>query len=167
MQFKQYKQNILKIILWSAVLIGMAGIFFLSAQTASESDTLSGKTIRIIAGVLMPQFEELSKAQQAKIVMAWQHIARKTAHALLYLVLGLLCMAALLQHSLDMKVRTAIALCISAGYAVTDEIHQLFVPGRGTQFSDVCIDACGALIGILLVVLVHRLLSKRAGNRSV
>jgi len=163
----QYKQNILKTILWSAVLIGMAGIFFLSAQTASESDTLSGKTIRIVAGVLMPQFEELPNAQQTKIIKAWQHTARKTAHALLYLVLGLLCMTALLQHSLDIKVRIAIALCISVGNAVTDEIHQLFVAGRSPQFSDVCIDACGALTGILLVVSVHRLLSNRTGNRSV
>ncbi len=115
----------------------------------------------------MPQFEELSKAQQAKIVKAWQHTARKTAHALMYLVLGLLCMTALLQHSLDMKVRIAIALCISAAYAVTDEIHQLFIPGRSSQFSDVCIDTCGALIGILLVVSVHWLRSKRAEIRSV
>ena len=167
MQLKRYDQNILKTILWSAVIIGMTWIFFLSAQEASESITFSGKTIRVVAKVLTPQFEELPKAQQARIVAAWQNTARKTAHALLYLVLGLLCMTALLQHSLDMKVRIAISLCISAGYAVTDEIHQLFVPGRGSQFSDVCIDACGALIGILLVVSAHWLRSKRTGNRSV
>jgi len=141
------------------VLIGMAWIFFLSSQTASESITFSEKTIHIVARVLMPQFEELPNPQQVKIVKDWQHTARKTAHALLYLVLGLLCMTALLQHSLSMKIRFAITICISAGYAIADEIHQLFVAGRGSQFSDVCIDACGALIGILLVVSAHRLWS--------
>ena len=36
-------------------------------------------------------------------------------------------------------------------YAVSDEIHQAFVPGRSAQLSDVCIDACGAAIGLSLI----------------
>jgi len=35
-------------------------------------------------------------------------------------------------------------------YAITDEIHQYYVPGRSSQFSDVCLDATGAMIGILI-----------------
>jgi VanZ family protein len=74
-------------------------------------------------------------------------------------------MAALLQHSLDMKRRFVLALGISIIYAITDEVHQLFVHGRGGQFSDVCIDAGGALIGVLLVLLVHKL-TIRTGPRG-
>lgn len=36
-------------------------------------------------------------------------------------------------------------------YAITDEIHQSFVPGRGPWVVDVVIDAIGALIGLLAV----------------
>ncbi len=158
-------QNLFKIFLWSAVLIGMIWIFSLSAQTASESRLLSGETIRMVAEMVVPEFAELGQEQQAGIVSAWQHIARKTAHALLYFALGSLCMAALLQHSLDMKRRFVLALGISIIYAITDEVHQLFVHGRGGQFSDVCIDAGGALIGVLLVLLVHKL-TIRTGPRG-
>jgi len=48
-------------------------------------------------------------------------------------------MTVLRQYALEMKVRFAIALCISIGYAIIDEIHQLFVPGRGCQFSDIAL----------------------------
>jgi len=45
----------------------------------------------------------------------------------------------------------AIALACSAGYAITDEIHQAFVPGRQAQATDVLIDTLGAAIGLLLL----------------
>ena len=40
-------------------------------------------------------------------------------------------------------------------YAATDELHQLFVPGRSASFQDVCIDSAGVLSGILLCVLIR------------
>ena len=36
-------------------------------------------------------------------------------------------------------------------YAVSDEIHQLFVPGRQASIADVGIDTAGILLGLLLV----------------
>ncbi|NCD19247.1 MAG: VanZ family protein [Actinobacteria bacterium] len=45
----------------------------------------------------------------------------------------------------------ALALGVSVAYAITDEIHQTFVPGRGGQASDVVHDAAGAFAGILLL----------------
>ncbi len=48
----------------------------------------------------------------------------------------------------------------AALYAATDEVHQLFVPGRAGLFTDVLIDATGAAIGLLLagsiIALVNR-----------
>lgn len=41
-----------------------------------------------------------------------------------------------------------LALVIYIIYAVSDEFHQLFVPGRGAQLKDVLIDCAGAAIGI-------------------
>jgi len=42
-------------------------------------------------------------------------------------------------------------------YACTDEIHQLFVPGRGAQMSDVLLDSAGAGLGIVLFVTIRRI----------
>lgn len=130
----------------------MIGIFCLSAQTADESRILSGQTIRVAATVFVPGFQTLSPEQQAFIISGWQNRARKTAHTILYFVLGLLFMSALPQHLLKTKVRFTIALFLSIGYATTDELHQMFVAGRGPQISDIFIDTCGAILGILLVV---------------
>ena len=49
-------------------------------------------------------------------------------------------------------IRVSIAsLIFSMFYAITDEIHQLFVPGRDGNFKDVALDTCGAFFGILVV----------------
>lgn len=47
--------------------------------------------------------------------------------------------------------RTApVAWLIATAYAATDEVHQLFVPGRGGQVTDVLLDSAGALLGVWL-----------------
>ncbi len=165
MQFKQKKgakqsgnkteNKRLRIVLWLVALTVMVVIFLLSAQQASESKALSGQTIRIVASVLIPDFTELPAAQQDKIVAAWQGIARKTAHAFAYFVLGSMCMLALLQHPLPMRRGFGLAWGISIAYAIMDEVHQLFVEGRAFQLSDIEIDAGGALVGVLLVLGVY------------
>ncbi len=41
-------------------------------------------------------------------------------------------------------------------YAITDEIHQTFVPGRSGRVTDVLIDAAGAAVGVLVMTWLHR-----------
>lgn len=45
-------------------------------------------------------------------------------------------------------------------YACTDEIHQIFVPGRSAQFRDVLIDTLGASFGTLIAYLIIKLITK-------
>ena len=45
---------------------------------------------------------------------------------------------------------------IGTAYAVTDEIHQYFVPGRSCEIRDVVIDSCGVLVGALIVAKLAR-----------
>ena len=56
--------------------------------------------------------------------------------------------------------RILISVVLAFTYACSDEIHQLFVPGRSGEFRDVCIDTCGASFGILLVWCVIRVARK-------
>ena len=40
-------------------------------------------------------------------------------------------------------------------YASSDEFHQLFVPGRSGQVTDIFIDMIGVVLGLLLVFLIR------------
>jgi len=161
------KPSYIRFLLWTAVILWMVLIFCLSAQEAAQSSSLSGSTIRQVAAVIHPGFHTMLAEQQNSVVESYQHVARKTAHALAYLVLGVLCMTALFQYPVRRGHRFAAALGICIGYAGTDEIHQLFVPGRSGQIGDVCIDAGGALLGICAVVLILRIGSKRAARGQI
>jgi VanZ family protein len=46
------------------------------------------------------------------------------------------------------------ALLASGSYSLTDEFHQLFVPGRHASLFDCLIDTMGALLGLLLLSTV-------------
>ena len=72
----------------------------------------------------------------------WDLVLRKLAHAGEFAVLG-----ALLLRALGAE-RTALALGIA--YAVSDEVHQHFVPGRVGSPIDVLIDSVGVAIGVAL-----------------
>ena len=51
-------------------------------------------------------------------------------------------------------------LC-GAAAACVDESIQLFIPGRGPSLRDVGIDACGVLLGVILLTLGHHYLCKK------
>jgi VanZ family protein len=72
----------------------------------------------------------------------WDLVLRKLAHAAEYAVLG-----ALLQRALN---RPALAFVLGTLYALSDEIHQSFVPGRQGSPLDVALDAAGVAVGVAL-----------------
>jgi len=158
------KSSIIRFLLWAAVLLWMALIFSLSAQQAAQSSSLSGSTIKTVVSVTHPDFKEWPMEKQNSLIDNYQHAVRKSAHAMAYLVLGALCMTALYQYLIKGGWRFAAALAICAGYAVTDELHQLFVAGRSGQITDVCIDTGGALLGILIVWLAHWAVKRKAAK---
>jgi VanZ family protein len=72
----------------------------------------------------------------------WDVVLRKIGHAGEFAVLG-----ALLARAL----RSAWpAFAVGALYAVSDEVHQVFVPGRAGSPLDVAIDAVGVALGVVL-----------------
>lgn len=73
-------------------------------------------------------------------------LIKKTAHVLEYTILFLLWFRAL------NKKNPFQALIFSLIYAFTDEIHQLFVPGRTGRLRDVGIDSIGIVTASLLIV---------------
>jgi VanZ family protein len=55
------------------------------------------------------------------------------------------------------KKKILIILLISLVYALSDEFHQLFVPGRFASIADALIDLGGSICSIILIRLVERL----------
>jgi len=86
-------------------------------------------------------------------------LERKGAHVVEYAALMFLAVrfvAALFPRE---AVRNILLLstCFALAYAVSDELHQFFVPYRGAKMSDVLIDGLGiALMGTLLWLAADR-----------
>lgn len=78
----------------------------------------------------------------------WDLVLRKLAHMAEYAVLGALLLRA--------TGRAGLAVALGTLYAVSDEIHQAFVPGRMGSPLDVAIDAVGVACGVLLWQSVRR-----------
>ncbi len=76
----------------------------------------------------------------------------KPWHLLAYLGLGVLTLRAVaggLGAWISWRA-AAVATAIAVGYAVSDELHQMFVPGRSAQLSDLLADAMGVVAGASL-----------------
>ena len=83
----------------------------------------------------------------------------KGAHSILYAGFGTLLLRALAGGRLrHVAVRTMFAaILLAAAYGVTDEIHQLFVPGRSYEVADMVADAAGAGVATIGVTLWGRM----------
>lgn len=122
-------------------------IFIFSSREAEESSVQSLKASYYIAG--MESFFlglKLTEGQMIAVAVAIEWIVRKTAHVTEYAILAAAVWFALYFWTNNKSVLyfSTVVFCIF--YAVTDEIHQLFVKGRSGQFEDVLIDAVGVII---------------------
>ena len=129
------KINILLVLLW------MILIFIMSSFNSTESSNQSGFIVNIISSILHINNIELLSL-----------IIRKLAHFTEYFILGLLTYN--MFHSYNKKVYISIIICIL--YAISDEIHQIFVPGRSCQIMDMTIDTLGSLLGIYLLLFIKK-----------
>ena len=130
-------------------VLWMAVIFAFSARNADLSTEDSHRAGRIAAELMVPGFDELTPEEQEQIILRLDHPVRKTAHMAEYTVLGFF-----LGGSFH---EPFTAWGLGALYAVTDELHQIFVPGRSGQISDVAIDSIGVFLGIMVWLLAVRL----------
>lgn len=105
----------------------------------------------------------MSSEEQLIIVESLTRIVRKLAHFTVYFCLGATSFSALCTYDLKRKTKMIMAFSLSFCYAVSDEVHQLFVSGRAGRVSDVLIDSMGAICGIATVIfllVIHRKIRK-------
>lgn len=153
-----------------AILVGAALLFIFmnSAEPADESAATSRNFGRFVLTLFMRGFSEFSEAEMAHEIAVHDHLIRKLAHMTEYAGLSFLVSLLLLQFTgMDRTLLRALVLSVvlCAAYAMTDEVHQLFVAGRSASLVDVLIDTGGAAVGALLAMAAHMIYTKIVKRR--
>ena len=138
--------------LWALVLAAAAMIFYFSSQDATESAKTSSGFLAWLVNLFLPGFKDMSYRQRLRILNQFQYIIRKLAHFSEFALLGV--SLRLLFQALRLPRPLFWAWVAGTLYACTDELHQLWVDGRGPMWQDVCIDSAGVLAGALLTTLI-------------
>ncbi len=148
------------------LLIGwMIGIFLFSSQIGMESGQMSdGICYRIVSAVNSVFDMDWGAEKMGEYTEFIHYPIRKLAHMTEYGILAVLtCWNIRLRSGEENRLQK---LCMTQGnlfaflfsllYAITDEYHQTFVPGRAGTFFDVCVDSVGALAGLGIMTIVRR-----------
>ena len=143
----------------------MAFIFYQSALPAVLSSEMSGHLERIVAWILGKPSESVTFA------------VRKAAHVTEFAALGMSLFYTVRDYlewkcgrinvsvpqnrltsqsaASDRMHRIVLPWVIGTLYAVSDEIHQLFVPGRSCELRDVFIDSLGVLTALIILFIIY------------
>lgn len=139
--------HFVSLILW---LLTVVLIFFLSHQTGEESSNSSGSFLVFIESILKTEVSE--------------GFLRTAAHFTEFMVLGLLTIN--LSYSYKGYLSPYKAVIFGSLYAVTDEIHQIFIPNRACELKDYLVDTAGVVIGVFIFTILHILLTKYKRERE-
>jgi VanZ family protein len=82
---------------------------------------------------------------QKGIVNAVAHIV---AHFIMYYIFAFLLARAFVHDGMSLKKSMAVSFLIALLYAMGDEYHQLFIPGRYAEIQDVLVDGAGAALAV-------------------
>ena len=144
---KYFATRTIHLILTIAVMLF---IFVHSAMPGHVSGAESDFFVRFISGLTGVEEESLS------------FIVRKAAHFTEFMLLGI-CLALNVTDVLRIKGKSIslpsawlIPWLMGTAYAVTDEIHQFFVPERACAVTDMLIDSAGVAAGACILILINK-----------
>ncbi len=134
--------------LWIAAVLWVGVLFFLSTQTAVQSDELSGW----FTGLVLRLFRFLKYDPSDP-----EGVLRKVAHFCIFAFEGFL-LGLAMQRTLKKRLR---ALALTEGIcmlmAAANEAGQLLAAGRSCEVRDMLIDSGGALSGVLAAWALHEI----------
>jgi len=160
------RKNAFILLYWATVILWLLVIFSLSSQPGTKSNDLSKSVtkqiIKATGKVIVPNTAINTAIKPRKnLINKLNNLFRKYAHGVVYLVLGMLVINAFAVSEIRGCKAFIFSLIFCLIYAASDEIHQLFVPGRGAKETDVLIDALGAVIGMLVYNIICRLFYRK------
>ena len=143
------------------VLANMMLIFHFSSTGKEESGDLSQGVTKTVMRLLHPNFKNLGFGSKLLLLQKNHIIVRKAAHFAEFSLLGFL--SFFFPSTFLKGKRREYLFLLPFGLAVgaTDELLQLFSPGRVPLFTDVLIDFCGFLVGLSLALLFQYIRYKR------
>ncbi len=144
-----------KILRIAAALIWMYVIYRFSdkpaVKSSMQSEGLSLYLVRIAA-----RFIEIPVESQPELALSIEGYVREAAHFIEYAILFVLVYAALKAFTDSKRIAVYAGLVICFLYGCSDEIHQLFVPGRTCQLVDIVIDTAGAAAAAVVHLIFIR-----------
>ena len=150
---KKEQIKILKILL---ILVWMITVFMFSAQKGEESGKTSGRFTELIVHILTGK----SVDSNSPTIQMLETIIRKLAHYSIYTIGGFLIMNYAYTTDKSLKEKILYSICFGGVYAITDELHQFFVPDRSARLFDVGIDTLGVITGVLIYLILRKCLEK-------
>ena len=120
-------------------------IFYFSNQRGSVSENSSNTIIKLLDKFFKLFNQNIDITRLDYIV----YLVRKSAHMFLYFILYLLTYYTM--YEFNIKKRNYLSLIFCFIYAVSDEFHQLFVPKRSFQITDILIDTIGSCFSFVII----------------
>ena len=146
----------------------MALIFVMSMQPAEQSSQLSGGIVSKLIAALFHNFDTFDLQRQQEIIHLVSFLVRKAAHFSEYFILcALACLTTKVYTLEKYKVKTIMVFLFCVLYALSDEIHQYFVPGRACRIFDIGIDTAGILTAIIFIFIISRYFkTRKTGDKN-
>lgn len=132
----------------------MGLIFYFSSQPALDSENTSNLVSEIIYKIYAFVLVNVEHLSESEFMNLYVQPIRKLAHFTEFMVLGILSYINIEEYKKD-KI-FIYALLFSGLYAISDEIHQLFVLNRYCSIKDMLIDISGSLLGISICHLIKK-----------
>lgn len=151
------KLNMKQVIGLLLIIIWMIVVFLFSNQQGNASSVTSNKVTKEIIEI-MPSTKNLEENKKIEIVKKVNPIMRKIAHYSIYLVGGILIIFFISTIVKSEGRGVLYSTLIGLIYAITDEIHQMFMDGRTAKVTDVYIDTLGVITGIVIYITIKKII---------
>lgn len=155
------QKNLLRGILIVLLLCTFYIIFGFSSQDGEKSGGISKKITEFILEK-SSKYNSLEQTKKEEVSKRTERIIRKIAHFSIYTLVGFLLMALFSTYeNIKRKYQIYISAIIGILYAISDEIHQSFIPERGPKITDVFIDSLGVFFGMAVILLIIEILNRK------
>ena len=160
------KQKLIFHIFVALSLLYAGLIFYLSAQSTLELPSSSSIPFD-------DQLLDFVKNSDHPYLMDIAHYSidnfDKVAHMILFFGLGVL-LHVTFRHSDNLMLRKyapVFAILVGIVYGITDELHQMYVPGRTSSFDDLVSDSIGIALAqvVFWVVVLKSLFFRKKGKK--
>ena len=156
--------------------------FVFSNESSQKSNDQSSSAAQSLAQAAIENYHDLSERHKALLTDQLNTSLRKGAHAAEFALMGICAALFALtflpaepkegmqasgkkRKALQSQALIWLAALFCLLYAVSDEVHQFFVPGRACLLSDIVLDSLSALSGILFIWGLFVALERRKNEK--